>query len=102
MPSNEYMRKYLKKRSKQFKEKIFKHYTAGTMECQCERCNVKGIEFLTVDHVNGDGYKHKSKGAWNYMLYKKIIDDGFPDTYKILCWNCNCTKKNNSKCGHYT
>lgn len=78
---------------------IFNHY--GN-KCNC--CGENNIMFLTVDHINNDGYKEKRSSGSRYTgrnLYKKIIDSGFPNTYQILCMNCNFGKhRNHGICPH--
>lgn len=61
------------------------------------------MKFLTIDHVKNDGYKDKIRGK-RYSgaeLMRKVIKEVFPDTYQILCFNCNCGKaRNNGICPH--
>lgn len=33
-------------------------------------------------------------------LYRHIIEHGFPDSFQVLCYNCNCAKRNRSWCPH--
>lgn len=69
---------------------------------KCSCCRRRGIEFLTIDHVNGGGRKHrKAKGSM--AILRAIIKLNFPKKYRILCWDCNgargvygyCHKKTN-------
>ena len=88
-----------RKHYQKMKEQIYAHYGAY---CAC--CGEDIPQFLSIDHINNDGYKLRdSKGrrhGGNYYL-KSIIDDGFPDTYQILCMNCNHGKsRNNGICPH--
>lgn len=77
------------------KTAVFNHY--GN---KCECCGEDKIEFLTIDHKDGDGSKHrrslgkprKTDGRANPgggAIYLWIINNGFPDNLRILCWNCN-------------
>lgn len=82
---------------KQNREKILDHY--GRI-CVC--CGETEALFLTIDHVNNDGYEHrknlnggKQKGG-NKELMRWIIRENYPDTIQILCWNCNCGRSLNS------
>lgn len=78
---------------------IFEHYGR---KCNC--CGENGSSFLTMDHVNNDGNKHKNSSGKRWtgvFLYRKIINSGFPDTYQVLCMNCNWSKhKNGGICEH--
>ena len=41
---------------------VFEYYSEGEPRCAC--CNEAMIEFLSVDHINNDGAKHrKNLGA---------------------------------------
>lgn len=35
------------------------HYSKGEPKCKC--CGVKHLAFLTIDHINGNGRKHRDK-----------------------------------------
>lgn len=91
------------------KQIIYNHYGD---KCSCPKCpdTKPGQLFLTIDHINNDGFKNKITGNYGISyrigstnLYLKIIKDNFPDTYQVLCWNCNCGKRmNNGVCPHLT
>ena len=58
---------------------------------KCSCCGEKAWEFLTLDHINGDGAKHRRetnrRGNRLYALLKK---QGWPKkAYRLLCMNCN-------------
>lgn len=73
---------------------VLKHYGAA---CAC--CGEATQEFLTIDHVNGDGARRRrtDQGA---MWYRRIIAQGFPTDLQILCWNCNAAKAYWGTCPH--
>lgn len=83
------------------KKKIYDHY--GRV-CKC--CGESNVGFLTIDHVNNDGNKERKRvrgkmqqGGDRILL--RIIRMNFPDTYQILCMNCNWGKaQNNGICPH--
>lgn len=82
------------------KYKVLAHYG---QKCNC--CGEIMLKFLTIDHVNNDGNKDRQgKNKYRisgWFLYKKIIKENFPDTYQILCMNCNFGKRmNNGICPH--
>jgi len=79
---------------------IINYYTKGKFECQCKKCDVKGIGFLTIDHINGFREKHIKLAGNNMNMYKDILINK-PDDIQILCWNCNCSKSNKGKCYHF-
>ena len=59
--------------------------------CQC--CKEDRQEFLTIDHIKGNGAAHRreifgsprSGGGW----YRWLRRNGFPPGYRVLCFNCN-------------
>jgi hypothetical protein len=55
------------------------------------------MEFLTIDHPNGDGAAHRRrlKGTRNCTdsVYHDLKKRGFPvGEVRVLCWNCNCAR----------
>ena len=99
-------RKIYKNRSKIYDKKratgswiqVINHYGA---ECVC--CGEKELLFLTIDHVNNDGNKHRKelniRGGYNF--YRWVIENNFPDILQILCYNCNYGKnRNKGECPH--
>jgi len=115
-----YMRKYLREYRKKFPEKhqaivergrnkmierkrrekrddkelVYSHY--GKM-CIC--CGETEILFLTIDHINNDGSSDRRINGSH--IYRRIIRDGFPKTFQVLCRNCNWGKHmNGGICPH--
>lgn len=72
------------------KTKVLAHYGQS---CVC--CGEKCFDFLTIDHINNDGYKHR-KTIWNKnegggdKFYRWIIKNNFPSDLQVYCYNCNC------------
>lgn len=65
-------------------------------ECIC--CKENTIRFLSVDHINSDGHKEKSKDGTRIRgeaLYRKLLRDGKRNDIQILCFNCNIGRQNN-------
>jgi hypothetical protein len=69
------------------KKIVIEHYGG---KCAC--CGESNIWFLTLDHINNDGYK-EGRGRNNCKM-EQIIRRGFPDDLQLLCYNCNCGKMN--------
>lgn len=76
---------------------VYKHYSGGKPRCAC--CGDEHMEFLTIDHINGDGKKHRYLSR-NRTLYKWIIDNNFPKDLRILCMNCNWSHGKHGYCPH--
>lgn len=87
----ECVNKRVRKKWKELREEIFNYYG---WKCTC--CGETIKEFLSLDHINNDGFKDKNpngdkkSGKELYLLVKK---QGFPDKYQTLCMNCNWGKK---------
>lgn len=67
-------------------------------KCACIGCTETNSDFLTIDHVNSDGsadVNGSGRRLTGVNLYIKVIKEGFPDTYQILCYNCNCGRQYN-------
>lgn len=83
-----------KENVKKLKEIIFNHYGK---KCMC--CGETETRFLCIDHINGDGKKHReelgSMKKWTGRgFYEWIINNNYPDTLQLLCYNCNMVKRN--------
>jgi len=95
-----------RQKAKKLKRQIVDHYGG---KCAC--CGIYEIYFLTIDHINNDGYKLKNREdgtkrknrVSGYLFYKQIIEDNFPNDLQILCFNCNTAKQHNGGvCPHKT
>jgi len=73
---------------------------------RCVCCGTTHVQFLCVDHINGDGAKHrkalfgKSVGAAGTKFYRWLKANGFPSGFQLLCWNCNAAKHFYGWCPH--
>lgn len=87
-----------KERERKVKERIFNYY--GGYKCAC--CGETIKKFLTIDHINGGGTKHRreTKGGGR-TTYRWILKNNFPIGFQVLCMNCNFGKgQNNGICPH--
>jgi hypothetical protein len=71
-------------------------FNAYGNKCAC--CGETKKEFLTIDHVNGGGHAHRQKVGTQIWLH--VVKEGFPKTYQLLCFNCNCAKGIFGSCPH--
>lgn len=67
------------------KLKILRHYSKGEPACAC--CGEQHMEFLSIDHIDGGGTRHRAEMGMN--LYRWIIRENYPDGFRVLCHNCN-------------
>lgn len=76
------------------KLKIYNHYSNYDIKCNC--CGERHIEFLSIDHINNDGNKHRKKHGGvrftGHMLCSWLIKNNYPPGFQILCFNCNYAK----------
>ena len=86
-----------KARYRQLRLMCFEAY--GGPKCKC--CGEKTIEFLTLDHINGGGNKHRKEigGAGSKMLLW-LKGNGYPSGIQVLCYNCNSAKAYYGLCPH--
>lgn len=69
---------------------------------RCTCCGEDEPLFLTLEHLNGDGRQHRKIRAYQ-SIFLDIIKAGFPDSFTILCINCNMGKfRNKGICPHKT
>ena len=102
--------KWIKNNPKKYKEqkrrshwnikvKTLKHYGGENPKCAC--CGEKEIKFLTIDHINNNGAKHRKelkKSGYNFYYWLKR--NKYPSEYQVLCFNCNIAKGLYGKCPH--
>ena len=65
----------------------------------CNCCNEDTFEFLAIDHVNGGGRKEREVMS-TVQIARKVINENWPDTYQVLCHNCNQAKGWYGICPH--
>lgn len=102
-----------KKRSElRLKKEVFSHYSDNG-SCSC--CGEKNLLFLTIDHTDNDGAKHRRKiigESYNRtkrgdlsgrQFYAWLKKNNYPTDTKlqVLCYNCNYGKvANRGICPH--
>lgn len=89
-----YRRETERNRNREIKKEIMAHYGG-----KCECCGEDRIEFLSIDHVNGGGNKHR-KELGNVSFYGWLRKQSFPGGYRVLCMNCNFSIGAYGHCPH--
>ena len=88
-----------KKLAIKLKEELLKHY--GN-KCNC--CGETIIQFLTLEHVEGNGNIHRKKlfkyNVGGVHMYRWLKKNNFPPGYSVLCMNCNWAKRISKICPH--
>lgn len=77
------------KRRAEIKLKVFTHYG---LECVC--CQENDYNILCIDHINGGGENHrreivKGNNSKSATTYKWLLDNKFPEGFRVYCNNCN-------------
>lgn len=71
-------------------------------ECIC--CNEKIIQFLTIDHIEGNGNVQRKKlfgyNISGIHIYRWLKKNNFPKGFQILCMNCNWGTRYGEVCPH--
>lgn len=68
---------------------------------QCACCGENHYMFLSLDHINGGGNKHRGESS-SYKIYGQAVKTYQPDKYQVLCYNCNFAKSDDKECPHAT
>lgn len=92
---------YRKAYNKRIKQETITHY-GGICAC----CGESTIEFLAIDHIDGQGNiarRNNSKYASGGVpYYQKLKREGYPQGYRVLCHNCNQSFGAWGYCPHQT
>ena len=63
-------------------------------KCACPGCEVSESAFLTIDHIHG-----RPKGSHDKSSLLHAKRSGWDKTlFQILCYNCNCAKRDRGFC----
>jgi hypothetical protein len=92
-------RNYRRNWLKALRKKCLIAYSGNPPKCAC--CGESTEEFLTIDHINGGGRKHRrqlGRSPTSFPLW--LIRNSFPPGFRILCYNCNCVRAHAGYCPH--
>lgn len=105
----EWTKKYLaglkknhKKHREKYKLNVMNHYSNNDIRCMCEGCSERNIEFMSIDHINGGGSKHRKEviGGAGMTTYSWLIKNNYPEGFRVLCHNCNNSRGYYGYCPH--
>jgi len=74
------------------------HYSNDSLKCAC--CGEDHLEFLTIDHINGNGAEHRREIGKTREMFQWLKSNDYPPGFQVLCFNCNCAKGSNGTCPH--
>lgn len=77
-------------------------YSSNPPCCAC--CGEEHLEFLTLDHTEGGGNEERRAGGHRggTAQYRWLRKHGWPEGYRVLCWNCNAALGAYGRCPHGT
>lgn len=90
-------------RLKDLEEKVRAMRVYGNGSCSC--CGECHLSFLSLDHVNGGGNRHRKQLGGSANIYKRLRQLGYPKDppLAVLCFNCNLGRQlNGGICPHVT
>ncbi len=70
--------------------RVFTHYCGGEPRCEC--CGITEPAFLSVDHIDGGGTRHREEAGFADVC-DWLIRNGFPEGIRILCYSCNVGRR---------
>jgi len=78
---------------------VLSHYSGKPPKCAC--CGEANPYFLSIDHVDGGGYRQQQKlKKWGSAFYRWLVAHKYPKGYQVLCYNCNLAKGFYGCCPH--
>lgn len=79
---------------------VLTHYSHGLCKCVC--CGESRIPFLSIDHIHGNGTRHRKEiKGYGKNMYAWLIKNQFPKGFQTLCLNCNLGRQiNGGMCPH--
>jgi hypothetical protein len=83
----------LRRRTREIRLRVLLHYSPNLI---CQRCGFSDERALSIHHVNHDGAAHrkqlskrfKSRSLASNTTYRWLIEQNFPDGFKVYCMNC--------------
>lgn len=78
------------------RDKVFGYYGKN---CIC--CGESEPHFLSIDHIEGGGNRHRKEIGGGAPFYSWLIKHNFPEGFQTLCQNCNSGRfRNGGICPH--
>ena len=95
-----YHQEWYKTHTKQLRTLVLFHYGGNPPKCFC--CGENNTEFLCIDHINGNGNKHRReiKSSGGSHFYRWLVRNNYPPGFRVLCHNCNMSISCYGYCPH--
>ena len=88
-------REHGRRTDRSLRREVLIHYSSAPPVCLC--CGEKTLEFLSIDHIDGGGSKHKREV---HKIYRWLKKNNFPEGFRVLCHNCNQSRGAYGYCPH--
>lgn len=83
-------------RNRKMRVEVIEHYGG---KCAC--CGEVIFEFLQLDHIEGNGRKHRDLvGRSMAAMHRWLKKNNWPEGFQILCSNCNTSLGYYGYCPH--
>lgn len=82
-------KKHSKAQHKAYKMDALRIYST-TEEPSCSCCGEQRVEFLVIDHIEGNGPEHRKEVGDNIYSWLKV--NKYPLGFQVLCYSCNWRK----------
>lgn len=88
------------KRYHQYRLDALIRYGGDPPRCAC--CGETAIPFLSIDHIDGNGNKHRReiKKKYKWGIYEYLKRENYPEGFQVLCMNCNTSLGHYGYCPH--
>lgn len=94
-----YHNAYTRQKDREQKHEVLLHYSSGSFPvCAC--CKETHEEFLSIDHIAGNGNKHRKEDPSAVKIYRWLKNHNFPEGFRVLCMNCNHSLGHFGYCPH--
>lgn len=93
--NQKHIRARVTENGKQWRQKFLEMYGNA---CSC--CGESEIEFLTIDHINGQKGVPVTKKERGIGSYRKACSEYLPSVYRTFCMNCNFATRHGQICPH--
>lgn len=80
------------------RNRVLRHYSGG--EVHCRHCGIRDPDVLTIDHMNGNGRRHREQVNTyqsSTAFYRWLIRNDFPVGFQVLCANCQLKKERSER-----
>jgi hypothetical protein len=75
-----------KKYEDKTKRETLSHYGPnGVAKCSWEKCGVRDLDVLTLDHIKNGGAEDRRQNG--YRTYRRLRGEGYPEGFQTLCHN---------------